>query len=718
MSVLSSVAWPGDKLAEALDALARASGHHPSGHHPSGHHPSGEIDRPPAGLLDLGGDALQSWLDAALRGVGLEAEAVSAPYSEVLDLVQRCGPGFARLEIDGDARLVLLLGGGRGSVTVLGRDLRRHRVAAAALVAALCARDEQRVAPHVDELLHLADVPVGRRSQVRRALTEQHLKKRVGGVWLLGALPGNRALGRLRFAHLGRDIAAMMIAHAASYVLLLAAWWLVGKGALEGRLERGWLMGWLLMLLTSVPCALLVSWLQGRIAIGAGAILKRRLLYGVLKLEPDEIRHEGVGGLLGKVMESEAVESLALSGGILVLLALTELAAAVWVFSVGGSGLSAGLLFGWLAVVVAVAWQYYRQLRSWSRQRVDLTNDLVERMVGHRTRLAQMPRARWHEGEDQAIEHYFELSRGVDGWKLRVMALVPHGWMLLGVLGMAPALIDGSATPSRIAASLGGVWLGHLAFSKIAVSLSQLAGAAIAWEQIAPLNAAAARPEPAGVAAAVLPIAPDARLNESAEPVLDARDVHFRYAERPPLLHGCALRILERDRLLLEGPSGGGKSTLAALLVGLREPDQGLILLRGLDRATLGAQSWRRRVAAAPQFHENHVLTGTFAFNLLMGRRWPPEQRDVDQAEALCRALGLGQLLERMPAGMQQTVGDTGWQLSHGERSRVFLARALLQDAELIVLDESFAALDPESLELTMRCTLERAPAMLVIAHP
>jgi hypothetical protein len=53
---------------------------------------------------------------------------------------------------------------------------------------------------------------------------------------------------------------------------------------------------------------------------------------------------------------------------------------------------------------------------------------------------------------------------------------------------------------------------------------------------------------------------------------------------------------------------------------------------------------------AAPQFHENHVLTGTFAFNLLMGRRWPPEPEDLREAEGLCRQLGLGQLLERMPA--------------------------------------------------------------------
>jgi ATP-binding cassette, subfamily B, bacterial len=63
-------------------------------------------------------------------------------------------------------------------------------------------------------------------------------------------------------------------------------------------------------------------------------------------------------------------------------------------------------------------------------------------------------------------------------------------------------------------------------------------------------------------------------------------------------------------------------------------------------------------------------------------------------------------------------VGEIGWQLSHGEKSRLYIARALLQDADLVALDESFAALDPETLAHTLRCVLERARTLLVIAHP
>ena len=71
-----------------------------------------------------------------------------------------------------------------------------------------------------------------------------------------------------------------------------------------------------------------------------------------------------------------------------------------------------------------------------------------------------------------------------------------------------------------------------------------------------------------------------------------------------------------------------------------------------------------------------------------------------------------------MPGGMNQIVGDTGWRLSHGERSRLYLARALLQGGELVLLDESFAALDPDNLRRALLCALEKAETLVVIAHP
>jgi ATP-binding cassette subfamily B protein len=139
--------------------------------------------------------------------------------------------------------------------------------------------------------------------------------------------------------------------------------------------------------------------------------------------------------------------------------------------------------------------------------------------------------------------------------------------------------------------------------------------------------------------------------------------------------------------------------------------------MNGLRHPSAGAMLHGGKVATAPQFHENHVFTGTFAFNLVMGRNWPPSDADLREAATLCRELGLGDLLEKMPGGMFQMVGDTGWQLSHGEKSRLFLARALLQGSPLVLLDESFAALDPENLHHALLAARSRAESLLVVTH-
>jgi ATP-binding cassette subfamily B protein len=200
---------------------------------------------------------------------------------------------------------------------------------------------------------------------------------------------------------------------------------------------------------------------------------------------------------------------------------------------------------------------------------------------------------------------------------------------------------------------------------------------------------------------------------------LDATDLRYTHTGRAePVLHGCSLSVGVGDRLILQGQSGGGKSTLAAILSGLRTPQSGLLLLNGVDRFTIGHAEWRRRIVLVPQFHENHLLLGTVAFNALMGGEWPPPADGFDRAERLLRDLGLGGTLDRMPSGVLQTVGETGWQLSHGERSRLFLARALLQNPDVLILDESFAQLDPETIGLALDAVVSRAPAVLLIAHP
>jgi ATP-binding cassette subfamily B protein len=569
----------------------------------------------------------------------------------------------------------------------------------------------------VEGLLDAAEVPARRRPRAREVILRQRLGgARLDAGWRLRLSPGAPFGQQARRAGLPGYLALLVGVHLAQYLLWLLSWWVIGRGALQGQLEPGWLIVWAALLLGLAPGRMLAAWAQGRLALGLGGLLKRRLLFGALRLEPEEVRHAGAGRFLGQVIESESLETLALEGGFLGLLAAVELALAGAVLAAGPGGAPhALLLLAWTALVAWLAWRYARSRRRWTRTRLDMTYDLVERLVGHRTRLAQEAPEAWHAGEEGALAGYLGVSRAMDRDAARLMALAPRGWLAAGLAGLAPAFLAGDGSASALAAGLGGVLLAFQAFRRLEAGLRQLAGAAAAWEQVAPLFHAAARPGPEGRPEAAL--VPDAGA-DGREPLVEARRVVFRYrSDGQPVLRGLNLALDAGERVLLEGESGSGKSTLAALLTVLRRPEAGRLALHGRDRAAWGETGWRRRVVAAPQFHENHVLTGSLAFNLLMGRRWPPEAGDLDEAEALCRELGLGDLLARMPAGLLQTVGETGWQLSHGERGRLYAARALLQGAELVIFDESFAALDPDSLRQALECALRRAPTLLLIAH-
>ena len=112
------------------------------------------------------------------------------------------------------------------------------------------------------------------------------------------------------------------------------------------------------------------------------------------------------------------------------------------------------------------------------------------------------------------------------------------------------------------------------------------------------------------------------------------------------------------------------------------------------------------------------MFGGSLLFNLLMGRAWPPTPDDVRDAERTCARLGLAPLIGRMPAGLSQMVGETGWRLSHGERARVWIARALLQGADAVVIDEGLDALDSATQREVLGALREEPVAVLLIAHP
>ena len=708
---LDRKSWPLPRLGEAIIALARMS-----------HllQRTIELPTPPQSLIEEDEERLGRWIENAASAIGMEAESIEVSYGDLEDFLRQGGPALLRLQYEGAPRFLALIRSKGKTLRLLGPDLEIFRASLDDVRAALSFEIEKRYAPEVDLLLAGAGIDSRHLKKARTAIVREHLSSvRRGGCWMLRISPGTSFLRQLaRNGILSRGFGFVGM-HLVEYFFLLLAWWIVGRGALEGRLDHGWFLAWALLLVTLVPLQLAVGWWQGLFGLGVVGLLKRRLLYGTLKLEPEEMRRQGVGQQIGRVVESEVLASATLHGGVYAFIALVDLVVAAGVILIGAGGtFHLLLLLAWVMVSLTIGWRYYAHRKRWTGSRLEMTHDLVERMVGHRTRLAQERPESLHEGEDLALEDYLTLSSSMDRGTMLLSAFLARGWLVAGIAGLAPAFVSGRSSVALIAVGVGGVLLASQAFNTLSVSMFQLADAAVSWGKSKPLFEAATRGKRGS--AMVFAISPGHVKAESktAPEVIHAHDLVFRYrSEGGPVLKNCSLLIHEGDRLLLEGPSGGGKSTFISLLSSLRLAESGLLLLHGLDNSTLGSQGWRRLVACAPQFNENYVFTGTLAFNLLMGRRWPPRGKDFLEAEEICRDLGLGDLLDRMPAGILQVVGETGWRLSHGERSRVYIGRALLQNADLVILDESFGALDPETLQQVMRCVFERSRTLVVIAH-
>jgi len=697
--------WPSSRLGEAVHALARSAGLPTTCRETFGPDP------------DLTPDQLSTWIEAAADRGGLQASQAVARIDEIPGLALGGAPLLLRLGAADGGGFLAVVGADRQRLVVLGPDLHRHRIALNAILESVSRPFAQPLEAEIDRLLEKMQISPGRRPRARAALLNERLTNvRLRSCWLLRLPPGSSLAHEVRETRLTGGVALFISAHVIQYLLFIASWWLLGRGVLSGTLDSGWLLGWILLLVSVVPFRLLATWTQGTVATTAGAALRRRLLRGAFRIERETVRRQGPGELFGTVVEAAAIESLALTGGLMACFSILELVIAAAVLWSGAGLLPAALLLVWMALAGAFAWRYVRSRRAWTSERLSMTHDLLESMIGHRTRLAQQPVEQWHPQEDLALTRYIESGRIMDRSSAWLTAFIPRGWLTVGLVALAPAIVA-HASPARLAITVGGVLLAHRSLRRLSAGLSNLAGAAIAGRAILPLARAAANREAAPHPSMVVPRPQDS--SSAADSVaVHARDLSFRYPlHADPVLRGCSLVVPRGARLLLEGASGAGKTTFASILAGLEAPDSGMLLVDGLDRSVLGAAGWRQRVVMAPQAHDNYLVSGSLAFNLLMGRRWPAQQSDFVEAEQVCRELGLGDLLARMPGGLHQMVGETGWQLSQGERTRVFLARALLQKPELLLLDESFSALDPENVDRTIRCVLKRASTVIAVAH-
>ena len=176
---------------------------------------------------------------------------------------------------------------------------------------------------------------------------------------------------------------------------------------------------------------------------------------------------------------------------------------------------------------------------------------------------------------------------------------------------------------------------------------------------------------------------------------------------------GLSFSIAAGERVGVVGPSGSGKSTIVRLLLRLHDPQSGAVRIGGQDLRALDPDAVRRMIAVVAQ--DTHLFHGTIEDNLRLGRP------DADECEvvAAARAANAHDFIEALPDGYQTVIGERGARLSGGQRQRIAIARALLRDAPVLVLDEALSSVDAEN-EAVIQQALDRlmvGRTTLILAH-
>ncbi|MDR6904723.1 ATP-binding cassette subfamily B protein [Agromyces sp. 3263] len=203
---------------------------------------------------------------------------------------------------------------------------------------------------------------------------------------------------------------------------------------------------------------------------------------------------------------------------------------------------------------------------------------------------------------------------------------------------------------------------------------------------------------------------------DPADPGNDSPDEHLPEPDvtaRQPVLRGVSFHVPRGQRVALVGPSGAGKSTILALIERFYDPSVGEVRMGGLDLRTLDRHELRAQIGYVEQ--DAPVLAGSLRDNLKLGS---PDATDAE-CEHVLRAVNLGSVLDRDPAGLDAAVGEDGIMLSGGERQRLAIARALLAAPPILLLDESTSSLDGLN-ERMMREAIDAVSAgrtLIVIAH-
>lgn len=206
---------------------------------------------------------------------------------------------------------------------------------------------------------------------------------------------------------------------------------------------------------------------------------------------------------------------------------------------------------------------------------------------------------------------------------------------------------------------------------------------------------------------------PSAKKLQIQSGAVEFKDVFFSYNEGKPILQGISFAMNPDEKVALVGESGEGKSTITNLLMRLYEPDSGAILIDGVNIKDVTQASLRKNIATV--FQDPALFSGTVRENIAYGR---PDASIEDIVEA-AKAANADEFIAKFKDDYESVVGERGVKLSGGQKQRISIARALLKDAPILILDEATSSLDSRS-ELLVQTALDRlmkGRTTLIIAH-
>ena len=438
----------------------------------------------------------------------------------------------------------------------------------------------------------------------------------------------------------------------------------------------------------------------------------RRDLYGHLQILPVSwFDHRASGDLMSRVLDDvNAVERLLIDGAEQGSVAVLSIVGVTVILFISNPPLAAVALVPVPMLVGGALWYSltaHRRYRAQRQASAAMRWLLQDNLQGIRQVKSF---GREVEEAERFATHADALRRGSLG-VMKVWAAYSPAMTFCAALGTVLVLYFGGRQVIANTLTVGGLvkFLGYLAMlydpvSRLHTLNQMLASARAAGERV--LDVLDAAPESTTCRS-------DARQGQRVKGDVEYAGVSAEYAGGRRALQDISLTAISGERIALVGPTGAGKSTLVNLLPRFYEPTAGIIRVDGRDIREVPLEELRRQIALVSQ--EPFLFNGTLRENILFGRVEAPEE-DVIRA---ARAANCHEFIARLPEGYETRVGERGIRLSVGEKQRVSIARALLKDAPILILDEATASVDTETERLIQEA-LERLQAgrtSFVIAH-